>query len=222
MSPPYLRHSDVLPQGEHTALVEWTLANASQFAPSRLFGGRAEATVRVSRSAGDVRSVAGSLESRVLALAGDFMQTFGMGLTPGGLELELVAYGDGGRFLRHIDTAIGEAPPDATPRALSVVYYFHREPRGFTGGALRLYGLSERDGFVDIEPQQNSLVAFPSFVAHEVLPVACPSLEWAASRFAVNVWIHASAPVIDAGGAPAPGHSTQEGRSSGISRASGP
>jgi Rps23 Pro-64 3,4-dihydroxylase Tpa1-like proline 4-hydroxylase len=40
-----------------------------------------------------------------------------------------------------------------------------------------------------LEPRNNRLIAFPSFVPHEVRRVACPSGEFADSRFAINVWL---------------------------------
>jgi hypothetical protein len=30
--------------------------------------------------------------------------------------------------------------------------------------------------FIDIQPEQNALLAFPSWAAHEVLPITCPSV----------------------------------------------
>jgi Rps23 Pro-64 3,4-dihydroxylase Tpa1-like proline 4-hydroxylase len=37
---------------------------------------------------------------------------------------------------------------------------------------------------------QNQIVFFPSETLHEVLPVECPSGEFADSRFTVNGWLH--------------------------------
>lgn len=94
--------------------------------------------------------------------------------------------------------------PDARPigasngqdRVLSAVYYFYREPKGFSGGALRLYRFGARpaeangdpSNWVDVEPHRNSLVAFPSFALHEVLNVDCPSGSFENFRFALNCW----------------------------------
>ena len=79
---------------------------------------------------------------------------------------------------------------------ISAVYYFHVEPKGFTGGELRLYRYGapaetlgkEPGNHVDIAPINNSLVAFPSWALHEVRPVQCPSDEFREYRFAVNCW----------------------------------
>ncbi len=106
------------------------------------------------------------------------------------IELEMVAHGDGGFYRRHIDlNARREAE---TIRALSGVYYFHARPRAFSGGQLRLYASATgaTDKFIDVEPAHNSLAVFPSWVMHEVMPVACPSHRFEDSRFSVNCWVH--------------------------------
>ena len=108
------------------------------------------------------------------------------------VELELVTNNEGAFFKPHIDTFMANARK-ASDRVLSVVYYFYAEPKAFSGGALRLYafGTQEDDGkFADVEPEQNTLVAFPSWALHEVLPVSCPSRRFSDSRFNVNCWVH--------------------------------
>ena len=99
------------------------------------------------------------------------------------IELQIAAHNDGGFFRRHGDTYKGWG----IDRVISAVYYFHRQPSVFSGGALRLYPLTGV-GEVDIEPVHNRLVVFPSFVQHEVMPVSCPSGQFMDSRFAVNCW----------------------------------
>ncbi len=110
------------------------------------------------------------------------------------IELEVVAHNDGDRFGRHIDTLYYGLDRSAkTTRFLSSVYYYFEEPRGFTGGELRLYpfgSLSPPGHFSDILPENNMAVFFPAFAAHEVLPIHCPSRAFSASRFAVNCWFH--------------------------------
>lgn len=109
------------------------------------------------------------------------------------IELQLVAHGDGAFYREHIDIGVGSTPANRT-RALTGVYYFHRQPKRFTGGELRLWALLPApDGtraFTDIPPDHDTLVLFPSWAPHEVRPVACPSGEFLDSRFAVNCWFH--------------------------------
>jgi SM-20-related protein len=113
-------------------------------------------------------------------------------------EFELTAYGDGAHIGEHIDT---RGHTSRSVRVLSCVYYFAATPRRFSGGQLRLYGFPQRalapatpqtDSFVDIEPKTDSLVVFPSWLRHQVLPVRVPSRRWADARFTVNCWIHRS------------------------------
>jgi hypothetical protein len=87
-------------------------------------------------------------------------------------------------------------PVDITLREISYVYYFHSEPKAFTGGQLKLYNSengavqsSKKRTAKTITPRQNTLVLFPSSYDHEVLPVRCPSRKFVNSRFTVNGWI---------------------------------
>jgi len=110
---------------------------------------------------------------------------------PGRLEVEMVAHGDGAFFTEHRDTAI-EDQKLIIRRVISAVYYFHRLPKLFSGGALRILPLAGREkssAFVEIEAINDTLVFFPSWFPHEVLPVACPSGQFEDSRFARNCWI---------------------------------
>lgn len=99
-------------------------------------------------------------------------------------EIEMVRYGDGGFFKRHAD-----APPRPdghdSVRVLTLVYYFHALPQRFEGGALRLFST---DGFADIAPAYDRLVAFPSAASHEVRPTRCASA-FADGRFSINCWV---------------------------------
>lgn len=109
---------------------------------------------------------------------------------PSAFEIEMVAHGDGAFFAEHCDRY---ADTRSHRRLISAVYYFHRLPKSFSGGVLRLYPLAGGDNsktFVEIEPVNDTLVFFPSWFPHEVLPVSCPSGRFEDSRFAINCWIH--------------------------------
>lgn len=105
----------------------------------------------------------------------------------GDIEVPMVAYGDGGHYVRHVDIATGAAA-SGPPREITFVGYFFREPRRFTGGAPRLFDFHGRE-HVDIDPACGLVTAFPSWLPHEVLPVSCPNGDFADSRFAVNIWV---------------------------------
>jgi SM-20-related protein len=107
-------------------------------------------------------------------------------------EFEICAYRDGGHFGPHIDTW----ETQDRVRIVSCVYYFAATPRRFGGGTLRLYGLPRLTGSemaspsIDLMPETDTLVVFPSWLRHEVLPVRVPSRAWADGRFAINCWLH--------------------------------
>lgn len=108
-------------------------------------------------------------------------------------EAQITASNDGDFFAAHTDDgqeAIGS-------RRLTFVYFFHREPRRFEGGELRLHvpdagsgRAPEVDSQQRITPRQNQIVFFPCSVLHEITPVMCPSQAFADSRFTLNGWLH--------------------------------
>ena len=109
-------------------------------------------------------------------------------------EFEFCAYGEGGLYKPHHDVK-----PKGKPRIASCVYYFLRDPPGFTGGELRLYpwprlnpGDAQKHPSVDVMPVSDSLVIFPSALRHEVRPVTSPSGDWEDRRFTINCWAYRS------------------------------
>lgn len=111
---------------------------------------------------------------------------------PSQIEVQLTAHNDGHYYKVHNDNGSEEA----ATRSISYVYYFYREPKGFSGGELRLYDLKLEAGYyvqsetyTTIEPVNNSIIFFPSHVLHEVMPVICPARSFADSRFTINGWV---------------------------------
>ena len=108
------------------------------------------------------------------------------------VEAQITASNDGDFFGAHCD----DAQELIASRRLTFVYFFHREPRQFEGGELRLHDSrgSERNvstgSYQSIVPQQNQIVFFPCSVLHEITPVKCPSGAFADSRFTLNGWLH--------------------------------
>jgi len=104
-------------------------------------------------------------------------------------ELELVAHRDGSYFSPHMDTLTQNHRQFAeSDRIVTMVYYFHLQPRRFSGGELALYPFGKAAP-VEIDPQDNRLLAFPSISLHEVRPVRAPA-DFAGARFAINCWLH--------------------------------
>ena len=132
------------------------------------------------------------IQSRLMVWFPILVKTFGMSVFPlARIESQLTAAGERQFYKVHSDNGENLA------RALSCVYYLHREPRGFSGGELRLYDGIEENGkrraagtFTTVEPRHNRMVVFPSGEFHEVMPVRCPSGDFADYRFAVTTWLY--------------------------------
>jgi SM-20-related protein len=110
-----------------------------------------------------------------------------------GVEAQITASNDGDYFRCHSDNGQDET----AGRELTFVYFFHRTPKKFSGGELRIYD-SRREGadlvrtgnYRAVIPLQNQLVLFDSSLEHEITPIECPCKEFADSRFTVNGWFH--------------------------------
>jgi SM-20-related protein len=197
--PPYRCIRDFLTADEHNDLLEFSIANEARFKPTVILEGGVDVInpqQRVSVGLRDLGPGKDLLRARMTALCPKLIAELRVRpFVPAKVELELVAHGEGAFFKRHIDTVTGAGAMSKSTRIISAVYYFYSEPKAFGGGALRLYRfgrLESADDFIDIQPEQNALVAFPSWVAHEVLPITCSSGRFADARFALNFWAHAS------------------------------
>ncbi|MDX2272904.1 MAG: 2OG-Fe(II) oxygenase [Cyanobacteriota bacterium] len=108
-------------------------------------------------------------------------------------EVEMVASYNGCFFAVHADNS----HPKTSYRQVSCVYYFHRDPKPFLGGNLRIYDTQRQQqsapviygAFDEIEPTNNSMVFFASSCLHEILPVFSPSGDFTDSRFTINTWL---------------------------------
>ena len=108
------------------------------------------------------------------------------------VEAQITASNDGDFFHFHSDN--GNDP--VASRHLTFVYFFHREPRRFEGGELRIHDARlQADEYVSegnyqsVVPQQNQIVFFPCELMHEITPITCPSQLFADSRFTLNGWL---------------------------------
>lgn len=180
-------------------LFEYACGNEVRFLPTKVTSDgktdQLDPSYRISNKLRDLGEMDSIIRERVMPLVPDLIQELGLTpFQPSGLEIEMVAHGDGAFYKWHIDTFTGTGRSKlGSDRLISLVYYFYREPKSFTGGALRLYPLPKVDGsrgeHIDIVPEQDMAVAFPSWLPHEVLKVTCPSGEFADNRFAINCWV---------------------------------
>jgi Rps23 Pro-64 3,4-dihydroxylase Tpa1-like proline 4-hydroxylase len=193
--PPFSVRRDFLPPEDQAGLLAWALANQARFRPSHLGGAVYDPAVRRSLTAeGPAAAWSGPLADRLAASLPDLCAALGMKVfEPSLVDLKMIAYSDGAHFRAHIDTHTGAGRPPEGDRVLSAVYYFQGHPKGFSGGQLRLHrfgAAADAGGGADLEPEANSLVAFPSWASHEVLEVRVPSGRFEDCRFAVNCWFH--------------------------------
>jgi hypothetical protein len=204
--PPCRQFDRFLADRERRALLDWAIAHESAFEPAKVFYGEHGSLSRVAPDRRNalkhhgVKQFEPLLRQRLLKSWPEISAAAGYnGPEPTSIEFELNAYGNGGRFAPHIDIPIGRSrvstgEQEGEDRVVSAVCYFHSEPKAFSGGTLRLYrfGADPRtagpgDSIV-FEPQQDSLVVFPSWAMHEVETVQCASERFGDFRFGLNCW----------------------------------
>lgn len=177
----------------HRRLLDHALGTQDRFEPTQVRAdgeGQLNRKVRLSWASEDGL---GDLRDEFLAATGSRFDEIreAVGIPPFPVqkcELELAAHRDGCFYGPHIDTHTGSSGAGLTGvRALTMVYYLHRQPQGFSGGELALYPFSPEAPLL-LEPKDNRLVAFPSFARHEVRPISCPGDAWQDARFAINCW----------------------------------
>lgn len=195
---PFVRLTNFLTSAQQAQLFTQVLAGREGFVPAQVGGGEKDsgikreirtALVAGRRTRRAVRSWFGpklrSVLPYVLArLRMERLQRFR-------LEMDVTVHLGSGFYKVHRDNTAGRH----RPRKLSYVYYFHRRPKRFTGGDLRLYdtdveaGRASPAAFSRIEPVDNSLIFFPSGAFHEIAPVACDTQDFGSGRFTVNGWV---------------------------------
>ena len=187
---PHRRHAHWLDAATTDALLAYAADRQAHFKPSKVRGEDGHREVisdqRSSLRLTDLGAFGPLLHERALNSLAEICAAFGMpSFLPQGVQVELVAHGDGAHFVRHRDTY---ATPDGAPRRVTMVCYLHRRPKVFSGGVLRYYTLAG-DDFIDIEPDCGEMVAFPSWAWHSVERVSVPGNAFADHRFAVNMWV---------------------------------
>jgi len=175
-------------------LLKFVLANEDGFVPTLVYNNQKGSGIREeSRSSfhfdGDWKAHRKAFRAVINARIEEIVSGAGSaGFRPDAMELELVATRDGGHFTRHIDT-LTQVPDASTDRIVSAVYYFHREPTGFTGGELLMHALIG-EKVKAIEPRHDRLAVFTSIAPHEVARTQVPGNAFADARFSINCWLH--------------------------------
>lgn len=183
---------------ELEALTRFALEHEPQFTASEVVAPTSERGVidyehRRSRVLTDLGDYEELLVRRVKMVLPQVLRKLGMEeFDVAGVEAQITVSNDGDFFRFHNDNGSDRV----AARHLTFVYFFHREPRQFEGGELRIHdALLERDRYISagsyqtIVPQQNQIVFFPCEMMHEITPVKCPSRFFADSRFTLNGWL---------------------------------
>ena len=195
----FVKH-DFLPKRELHALRKYVLDHEGDFTPSTVISegpdSASDPSYRKSLVLYNLGEYTSVIQDRLLNLLPNVLTAFNREAFPiSNVDIQVTASNDGDFFKVHQDNS-SEDPVDIHRREISFVYYFHTEPKAFTGGQLKLYNsengevqAAKKKTAQTITPRQNALVLFPSSYDHEVLPVRCPSRKFVSSRFTVNGWI---------------------------------
>ena len=190
---------EFLVPAELDALMRYTLEHECDFRVSEVLspgvqGGTIDHEHRRSRVLSEPGEEVRPLVERVQASLSRVLPRLGLSKFPvSQAEAQITASNHGDFFRWHSDNAQEEI----ASREVTFVYFFHREPKRFQGGELRIYDSLRSNGtyiptsnYRAIVPRQNQVVFFRSSLAHEITPVECPSGAFADSRFTVNGWLH--------------------------------
>lgn len=191
--------NEFLAPAELDELLQYTLAREAEFQISEVIapGVNASATdydTRRSRVLMDLGKHQAVIVNRLQSCLPEVLRKLEIEpFTARKVEAQITASNDLDFFHLHSDNM----HEDVASRELTFVYFFHREPKEFCGGELRVYDSRLENGFYvsagrheAIVPEQNQIVFFASSQVHEITPVKCPSREFAHSRFTVNGWLH--------------------------------
>ena len=193
---PFVHRTDFLPASRWSQLLAFAQANRGHFKPG-LVGvkGKVDPSIRkalVERQV-SVREVQPWFEPRLRDAFSDALPRLRMP-EPGEywVETAMAAYLGGGFLAKHTDKSEGVYDT----RTLSFAYYFHRQPRCFSGGELLLHdGDGDTSAFTRVEPLHNSIVFFPSSATHQIttveseLDASSSAEEFADARLAIHGWL---------------------------------
>ena len=187
----YVQIDNFLEPDQVKALLEYTLNQEAAFTSSST--STDEADYRKSLVLYSFPEVSSGFIQRLQPLIPQVADKLGIPPFPiSQIESQMTAHNDGHYYQLHNDNG----SPDSATRRLTYVYYFRQGPNSFSGGELRLYDsklennfLVKADSFKTVEPRHNSIIFFPSYCMHEVLPIQCPSRKFVDSRFTINGWI---------------------------------
>jgi Rps23 Pro-64 3,4-dihydroxylase Tpa1-like proline 4-hydroxylase len=188
---PFVLLKDFLPRQIHEHLLPFALTVQDMLVPARVSSGEYKPEVRESLD------LPGKCELKELFrehLSGTIPKILArLHVAPfevGEFEVKIRAYLDGHFFRVHMDCPSNDKA--IANRKVSYVYFFHKQPRAYTGGELLLFdtdvdtNMYTTSRFTRVVPDDNSIIIFPSAYWHSVIPVSCPSKQFIDSRFVIN------------------------------------
>lgn len=199
MPPPHVLIPDFMTEAERARILDFTLAHMEGFQASGAYSAKDPRNTALARRSRILdgphnSAMADLIFPKLLALMPKLWPQLRMRPTPlNKLECQITAHGDGDFFDMHIDNGA----PSIAHRLVSYVFYFHREPKQFSGGHLRLYHTKIEGGATacgslaaDIDPPGNSIIIFPPNIHHEVTPIRCASSALTDQRLTMNGWMY--------------------------------
>jgi len=199
LPPPHALIRDFMTEAELSQILDLTLAHMDDFQASGAYNSRDPRNTTLTRRSrildGPANgAMADLIFPKLLALMPTLWSRQQIRPTPlNRLECQITSHGDGDFFGVHIDNGA----PSIAHRRVSYVFYFHREPKQFSGGHLRLYHTRIEGGHakcgspaIDIDPPRNSVILFPPNIHHEVTPIRCASSALADQRLTMNGWLY--------------------------------
>jgi Rps23 Pro-64 3,4-dihydroxylase Tpa1-like proline 4-hydroxylase len=187
----YVQIDNFLTVEEHQRLLNYVFQRESAFVPTSTSTG--DLDYRRSMILHSFPEFSQLVVNRIQAILPDVFRKLNLSSFPiAEIEAQLTSHNDGNYYKVHNDNG----SPDTATREFTYVYYFHQEPKAFSGGELLIYDSKiennfyvKADSYKRVEPRNNSIVFFLSRYLHEVLPVSCPSKAFADSRFTINGWV---------------------------------
>ncbi|MEG4092623.1 2OG-Fe(II) oxygenase [Microcoleus sp. Pol12B4] len=187
----YAQIDNFLTPAEKNKLIKYVLAKESEFVSTSTSTNAED--YRRSMVLHSFPEFSELMVNRIKAILPDVLKSLNIPSFPlGEIEAQLTMHNDNNFYKLHNDSG----SPDTASRFFTYVYYFYREPKGFSGGELQIYDSKIENNFYvadktfrTVEPRNNSIVFFLSRYMHEVLQVSCPSKAFADSRFTINGWV---------------------------------
>lgn len=190
-SAPYLRIPSFLPPSINNEILEFAVSQESQFRASAVLSD--ELNYRQSSVIYELGETGVQFENALQPYLKEAMTYFNMEYPRRThFESQLTVSSEQDYFKRHRD----DSSESVQNRVLTYVYYFSAQPQKFKGGILNMYDYVQKDdslvaaeSYISISPTNNSLILFPSWVSHEVMPVQYSGNIFRNNRFTINGWI---------------------------------